>query len=486
MSIATPLGEPPSAAYWENRVALSLQKMCHRSARLQERFFRGMDMPTLHFLLGFWRQWAHHGQVPDDGDWRVWMIMAGRGYGKTRAGAEWVSELARRDGGLRIALVGATATEVRKVMIEGESGLLAVAHGGEKPRWFKSRGEVHFPSGAVAHVYSAAAFEQLRGPQHDHAWCDELAKWSNADDCWNNLTMGLRGNASPRIFVTTTPRPVALIKQLVRRDDVVVKKGATFRNRNLPEAFTGLMQKLYAGTRLGRQEIDGDLLEDFEGALWTRDLIEKQRVASLSVRVEPSRDTVSSCPADGHLDQARCERKRERVVLPELKRVVIGVDPPVSAHGDACGIVAVGLGGDGKAYVLADHSVHGASPEGWARAVAAAVEVWRADRVVAEDNQGGNMVESTLRAADLAMPVKRVHASRGKSARAEPVAALYEAGRAFHIGAFPELEDQMCGLVVGGGYEGPGRSPDRADALVWAMTELMLGKVSSVPRASLL
>ena len=186
--------------------------------------------------------------------------------------------------------------------------------------------------------------------------------------------------------------------------------------------------------------------------MWSRDLLERQRAGT----------------------------------APELKRIVIGVDPPVSAHGDACGIVAVGLGGDGKAYVLADHSVSGASPEGWARAVAAAVEIWNADRVVAEDNQGGNMVESTLRAADLAMPVKRVHASRGKSARAEPVAALYEAGRAFHVGAFPELEDQMCGLISGGGYEGPGRSPDRADALVWAMTELMLGRAARVPRVSVL
>jgi phage terminase large subunit-like protein len=209
---------------------------------------------------------------------------------------------------------------------------------------------------------------------------------------------------------------------------------------------------MYAGTRLGRQELDGELIADAAGALWSRDLLERQRAAC----------------------------------APELKRVVIGVDPPVSEKGDACGIVAVGLGVDKKAYVLGDHSISGASPERWARAVAAAADAWQADRVVVEDNQGGNMVESVLRAADIAMPVKRVHASRGKSARAEPISILYEAAQVLHVSAFLEMEDQMCGLTIGGGYEGPGRSPDRADALVWALTELMLGKAERVPQVRLL
>ncbi len=399
-----------------------------------------------------WSQWAHDGQFPTGDDWRVWMIRAGRGFGKTRAGAEWVNLQARENGNARIALVGATIEDVRKVMIEGESGLLRLAQTGDEIEWHVGKGEVAFGTGAMAFVYSAECYEKLRGPEHSHAWCDELGKWNNADACWDNLMLGLRLGDKPRVVVTTTPRSIALFHRIDKEEGVVLLRGSTSKNHNLPAEFVRTVKALYEGTRWGRQEIEGELIEDVAGALWTRDLLERQRAAG----------------------------------APELKRIVIGVDPPVSDHGDACGIVAVGLGADNKAYVLADHSVSGASPEQWARAVAGAVEAWSADRVVAEDNQGGNMVESTLRAADLAMPVKRVHASRGKSARAEPVAALYEAKRAFHAGSFPELEDQMCGLIAGGGYEGPGRSPDRADALVWAMTELMLGKAMRTPRVSLL
>jgi len=399
-----------------------------------------------------WDAWAHRGQFPDDGDWRIWLIMAGRGYGKTRAGSEWIHRLARSDGTLRFALVGATIEDVRKVMIEGESGLIKTVQTGDHVEWNPGRGELVFGTGAMAFVYSAECFEKLRGPEHHHAWCDELGKWNHADGCWDNLMLGLRLGEKSRVLVTTTPRSIPLMQRLVHEPGVELRGGSTGQNHNLAEDFIATVKALYAGTRWGRQELDGELIEDVAGALWSRDLLERQRVAA----------------------------------PPDLNRIVIGVDPPVSDHGDACGIIAVGLGADGKAYVLADHSVTGASPEGWARAVAGAVEAWNADRVVAEDNQGGAMVESTLRAADLAMPVKRVHASRGKSARAEPVAALYEAKRAYHVGAFPELEDQMCGLISGGGYEGPGRSPDRADALVWAMTELRLGKAGRVPRVEVL
>lgn len=395
-----------------------------------------------------WHIWAHEGQNPDDGDWRVWMIMAGRGFGKTRAGSEWVSRLARADGNLRFALIGATLDDVRKVMIEGESGLINVAHATEKVDWNPTRAEVRFSSGAVAHIYSAESFEKLRGPEHHHAWCDELAKWNNAEACWNNMMLGLRLGDKPRVLVTTTPKTVAFLRKLVGQKGVVLRGGKTAENFNLPDAFVDSVRAAYEGTRWGRQELDGELIEDVAGALWSRDLLEQQRVTQ----------------------------------VPALVRVVIGVDPPVSEHGDQCGIIAAGVATDGKAYVLCDHTVAGASPETWARAVAAAAEMWHADRVVAEDNQGGNMVESVLRAADIAMPVKRVHASRGKSARAEPIAALYEAGRVCHVQPFPALEDQMCGLIVGGGYEGPGRSPDRADALVWALTELMLGKAAREPR----
>ena len=399
-----------------------------------------------------WKFWRRENQLPPLEDWRVWLVMAGRGFGKTRMGAEWVSEAALANPGARIALIGATLTEARSVMVEGESGILNLG-GNERLTWEPSLRKLTWPNGTVATLYSAAEPESLRGPQHDFAWADEIAKWPMGIAAWDNLMLGLRLGERPRAMATTTPRPVPLVRRLVKEAGVVETRGSTRDNvQHLPPEFIDGVNALYAGTRWGRQELEGELIEDVAGALWSRDLLEQRRV----------------------------------LAAPELKRVVIGVDPPISAHGDACGIVAVGLGIDGKAYVLCDHTVSGTSPEGWARAVAGAVEAWGADRVVAEDNQGGNMVESTLRAADLAMPVKRVHASRGKSARAEPVAALYEAGRAFHVGAFPELEDQMCGLVVGGGYEGPGRSPDRADALVWAMTELMLGKVRAGPKVSVL
>ena len=414
----------------------------------QQYAFNGLTARHSREFVGRWHQWAHEGQDPDDSDWRIWLIMAGRGFGKTLAGAQWVHRVARADGTAQIALVGATMEDVRKVMIEGPSGILATAHADEPVQWQLVRGELRFHSGAVAHIYSAEAHEKLRGPQHGFAWCDELGKWSNAEDCWHNLLMGLRIGSQPRALVTTTPRGVAVLRALAKEPGVVVRGGSSADNMHLPDQFLATMQALYGGTRLGRQEIGGEMLEDVEDALWKREVIEQCRAA----------------------------------VVPKLKRIVIGVDPPASKTGDACGIVVVGKGADGKAYVLGDHSVKGRSPEGWARAVAAAAEAWGADRVVAEVNQGGDMVESTLRAADVGMPVKKVHASRGKVARAEPVAALYEAGKAFHAGAFPELEDELCGLISGGGYEGPGRSPDRADALVWAMTELMLGKRGVEPR----
>lgn len=426
--------------------------MCGLSGKDRDYILNRLSEPHRREINERWPVWAHEGQNPDDGDWRVWMIMAGRGFGKTRAGSEWVSRLARADGSLRFALIGATMDDVRKVMIEGESGIINVKRATESVDWNATRGEVRFASGAVAHIYSAESYEKLRGPEHHHAWCDELAKWNNAEACWNNMMLGLRLGEKPRVLVTTTPKTIALLRKLIAQDGVVRRGGKTKENLNLPDAFIESVQATYAGTRWGRQELDGELIDDVAGALWSRDLLERQRVT----------------------------------LAPPLTRVVIGVDPPVSEHGDHCGIIAVGVGTDDKAYVLADHSIAGASPEGWARAVAAAAERWQADRVVAEVNQGGNMVESVLRAADISMPVKRVHASRGKSARAEPVAALYETGRVFHVQAFPDLEDQMCGLIAGGDYEGPGRSPDRADALVWALTELMLGKAPRTPRVRML
>ncbi len=395
-----------------------------------------------------WPFWQRADQQAPDGDWRIWLVMAGRGFGKTRMGAEWVRAIAHAHPGARIALVGATLVEARAVMVEGESGLLGICDKAEL-NWEPSLRRLTWANGAVATLYSAAEPESLRGPQHDYAWADEIAKWPCGIAAWDNLMLGLRLGEQPKVMATTTPRPVPLVRRLNASRKVAKTYGCTEANRpNLPTEYLDEMQALYGGTRWGRQELNGELIDDAQGALWTRDLIEHCRVAA----------------------------------PPALARVVIAVDPPASAGGDACGIVAAGLGQDGKAYVLADHSIRGASPDRWARAVAAAAEIWGADRVIAEANQGGDMVISTLRAADVTMPVKKVHATRSKTTRAEPVAALYEAGKAFHAGPFPDLEDELCGLITGGGYEGPGRSPDRADALVWAMTELMLASRGVEPR----
>ena len=403
-----------------------------------------------------WEIWGRDEQLPPPGDWRVWLICAGRGFGKTRAGAEWVRDLARHDGEARIALVGGSLGEVRSVMVEGESGILAAAPGALAPDYEPSLRRLVWPNGAQAFLYSAGEPESLRGPQHSHAWCDEIAKWDNSGGraiaAWDNLQMGMRLGESPRLLATSTPRRVALMMRLLeeaRDGAVTVARGRTADNAGaLPTAYYEAMLSQYEGSTLGRQELEGEMLAEADGALWSRALLE-------------------DCRTPG--------------AAPELGRVVVGVDPPASERGDACGIIVSGVDASGVAHVLADCSVEKATPERWARAVANAASQWKADRVVAEANQGGAMVASVLRAADIALPVRLVHASRGKSARAEPVAALYEAGRVKHAGLFAKLEDQLCGLMTGGSYEGPGRSPDRADALVWALSELLLGK-SARPR----
>ncbi|MHC9418736.1 DNA-packaging protein [Sphingomonas citri] len=407
--------------------------------------FEELDEATRGALVADWASWAHPGQLAPDGDWRVWLIQAGRGFGKTRAGAEWVAAMARARPEARIALVGATEDDARRVMVEGPSGLLAVARYAGGAVWRPSLGELRFDGGAVAQVYSAAAPEGLRGPEHHLAWADELGKWRGAA-AWNNLMLGLRLGESPRALVTTTPRATALLRRLAAAPDTAVTRGRTRDNPHLPRAFVAAVAAHYGATRLGRQELDGELIEDVAGALWPRALLERQRAAA----------------------------------VPVLVRVVVGVDPPAGSEGDACGIVAAGLGRDGHGYVLEDASVTGASPERWARAVAACAARHAAERVVAEANQGGEMVAQVLRAADAALPLRLVHATRGKAARAEPVAALYETGRVWHARAFPALEDELAGLVAGGGYEGPGRSPDRADACVWALTALLLGEGGAV------
>ncbi|HEV2816954.1 MAG TPA: terminase family protein [Allosphingosinicella sp.] len=402
---------------------------------------RRLSMPEKRGLVA--HHWWHAGQLMPDGDWRIGLILGGRGFGKTRAGAEWASALARADGSLRIALVGASRREVLEVMVRGPTGLMAVAHADEDLVCYADRGVVEFASGAQAFVYSGHNPDGLRGAQHHFAWCDELAKWRYPQQAWDNLLLGMRLGEGAKVLVTTTPKPLPLLKRLVADPATARLGGRTRDNDSLPADHVAAMDERYAGTRLGRQELDGELIEDFEGALWTREGIEINR-----------------------LEKRDC---------PSFSRVVIGVDPPASAGGDACGIVACGLGADGIGYVLADASVAGLPPEGWAREVVRAAEAWEADLVVAETNQGGEMVESVLRSVDSALPVRAVKARYGKGRRAEPVSALFAKGKARFAGIFPALEDQLCGMT-GAGYEGPGRSPDRADAMVWAIAELLLGE----------
>ncbi|MGY6550977.1 MAG: DNA-packaging protein [Erythrobacter sp.] len=416
---------------------------------VQEEIARILDQREKNEWPFHWGMCARDEQLPPPGDWRIWLILAGRGFGKTRAGSEWVRMIAEREPEARIALISSSLSEARSVMVEGESGIIACSPPERRPLFEASLRRLRFPNGAQAQIYSAYEPESLRGPQHSHAWCDEVGKWPLANEratrCWNNLLMGLRLGEDPRIAVTTTPRAVPLVERLVKQEatgEVAITRGSTFDNAgNLPRRFLEAIESEFAGSQLARQELDGELLSDIEGALWTRAMI---------------------------------EHSRETGEVSAIRRMVVAVDPPASANGDECGIIVAGLGEDGIARVMADCSLGQAAPAEWANAVANAAREWQADRVVAEANQGGAMVGSVLRAADHTLPVKLVHASRGKIARAEPVAALYAAGKVRHCGTFARLEDQLCGLLAGGTYAGPGRSPDRADALVWALWELLL------------
>ncbi|HVW57162.1 MAG TPA: terminase family protein [Rhizobiaceae bacterium] len=377
----------------------------------------------------------------------IWLVVGGRGSGKTRLGAEWVNAIVRglppfatrRHG--RIALVGETLADAREVMIEGVSGIAATARG-ERPRYEATRRRLLWENGAVAQVFSSEDPESLRGPQFEAAWCDELAKWKHAEECFDMLQFGLRLGENPRQIVTTTPKPVPLLRRLLEDPAVVVTHMRTAENAgNLARPFLEAMEKRYARTRLGRQELDGELIEERPDALWSRTMLEK----------------AASMPHG------------------MLQRIVVAVDPPASANrsSDACGIVAAGLDRAGNVVVLADASIRTAKPRAWASAAVTLYHRLEADCIVAEVNQGGDMVTAVLATVDPAVPVRARRAHRGKWLRAEPVAALYEQGRVAHAARFPELEDEMCDFGPDGLSNG--RSPDRLDALVWAVGELLLG-----------
>lgn len=404
-------------------------------------------------LLHDWPMWARADQLPpalapNGRPWTTWLVLGGRGAGKTRTGAEWVRGIALGRPPFatapvgRIALVAETAQDLREVMIEGVSGLLAIHPRDERPEWQVSRRRLVWPNGAVAQGFSAEDPESLRGPQFGAAWADELGKWRQADATFDMLQFGLRLGEAPRQVITTTPRGIPLLKRLAEDLTTALTHAATLKNAyNLaPEFLSGVVRR-YQGTRLGRQELDGLFIEDNPDALFPRGLIERARV--------------------------------ERA--PDLARIVVAVDPPAGGKRcGGCGIIAVGLARDGIAYVLADASVDGARPDVWAARAVATYHRFEADALIAEVNQGGAMVAEVLRAADAGVPVTPVRASRGKAVRAEPVAALYTQGRVRHAGAFPALEDELANFGPDGLANG--RSPDRLDALVWAVTALSLAQ----------
>jgi predicted phage terminase large subunit-like protein len=405
-------------------------------------------------LRWHWPFWARPNQLEPPGDWRVWAAVAGRGFGKTRLGSEWVRKVmcgtTPMSGGRhhRMAIVAETAADARDVLVEGDSGILAVHPPAFRPHYEPSKRRLTWPNGAMATLFNAVEPDQLRGPQHDAALCDEIAKWRYSRDTWDQLQFGLRLGNHPRVVVTTTPRPIPVLKEIMAAPDTVVTRGSTMDNAaNLAPSFMKAIQDRYAGTRLGRQELDAEMLDDVPGALWTRAMIDATRVRH----------------------------------APALRRVVVSVDPSGTrgdGGGDDIGIVVAGVGTDGRGYVFEDCSCQ-MSPEGWARVAVNAYERHGADRIIAETNFGGDMVRALLATAAPNVPFKAVTASRGKIARAEPVAALYEQGRVSHVGGLPQLEDQMVAMTPAG-YMGEGRSPDRADALVWALTELMVGATYSL------
>lgn len=398
----------------------------------RETFLQGLSLEQCHALEYDWHGfWSRPSQRTPSGRWSVWLILAGRGFGKSRTGAEQVL-LWSQQPDARIALIAETAADARDVMIEGESGILACAPPWHTPVYEPSKRRLSWPNGALATTYSGDSPDQLRGPQHHFAWCDELAKFQYAQETWDNLELGLRLGDDPRVVVTTTPRPIPVLRQLLADPGTVVTRGNTYENAvNLAPSFKQRILARYEGTRLGRQEIYAELLDDAPGALWSRDILDRCRVHS----------------------------------LPALKRIMVGVDP-----GHDAGIVVAGLGEDGHGYVLEDLSISGA-PLTWAQQAVAGYHRHHANRLVVERNHGGEMVETTITTVDPTVAVQTVWASQGKYARAEPVSALYEQWKVHHVGLFAALEDQLCTWVPGEGLP----SPDRLDALVWTLTALMLG-----------
>lgn len=416
-----------------------------------------------------WELWARPNQLepdpilPSGETWTTWLILAGRGFGKTRCGAETIIKWVREGHCRRIALVAEDSADARDVMVEGDSGIIACSPRDFKPKYEPSKRRLTWPNGAIATLFSAEDYDSLRGPQFDGAWCDELCKWRYAQEAWDNLQFGLRLGDHPKQIVTTTPKPLRLLKDIILRSDTAITKGSTMENLvNLAPPFRKAVVDKYAGTRIGRQELEAEILDDVPGALWSRVMIDETRIRPV--------DSVTP------------------VVLPHFQRIIISVDPAkeISESANETGIMVVGKDGNGHGYVLEDLSIAG-TPEEWGRIAVRAFDDWDADMIVYEANQGGEMVAAVLRGAAKSLkddglrtadfvPLKDVHATRGKYVRAEPVSQLYEQKKIHHVGTFPELEDQLVEYTPD---QSMGYSPDRMDALVWGFTELLVGTVSN-------
>jgi phage terminase large subunit-like protein len=393
-------------------------------------------------LFRHWSFWARPAQIIPPGDWVYWLILAGRGAGKTRAGAEALREWSKTFA--YVNLIGPTSDDARDVMVLGESGILACCPRDDRPAYSRRAARLTWPNGAISQVFSAEEPDRLRGKQHMKLWCDEVAAWRHPE-AFEQALLGLRLGDRPQVVVTTTPRPIRLLKQLLDDADCIVTRGSTFDNEdNLAKLFLERITARYRGRTIGRQELFAEILEETPGALWTRDLIERHRIAG------------SAAPG-------------------EYAQIVVAVDPPATtgARADECGIVVVAKTANGQIYVLADLTSQGESPAVWAGRVVAAYRRFNANRVVAEVNNGGAMVADVLRQCEASLPVRSVTATRGKFLRAEPVAAAYERGIVHHVGVLARLEDQLCALTADFDARSAGFSPDRADALVWAIADLI-------------
>ena len=438
----------PLCATYNPPESVTLENLTEDETSYMQERLKGWRMPL---FLKSWRIWQSEKQTAPVQGFLIWLILGGRGAGKTRAGAEWVRARVK-SGARHIGLVAANFTEARAVMLNGKSGLLNIGHPSERPKYIASRRRLEWPNGAVGQIFSAEAPDGLRGSQFDAAWADEFCAWNHAEETLSNLRLALRldgeDGGAPQLVVTTTPRPSADLIELKETDGVVTNTLRTAENaHHLSKGFLATMEAKYGGSPLGMQELEGEIVTDWPGALWTLSTIAKTRENT----------------------------------APDLDRIVIALDPPTTSgpKSDACGIVVAGVK-DGRAYVLQDATIGQATPEDWAAKTVSLYEDYRADCIIAEGNQGGEMVESVLRQLDPNLPIRRVHARRSKTTRAEPVSHLYSRGLVTHVGRFDALEAQMCKMGAKTG-KGRAKSPDRVDALVWAI-DALLGTRQSAAR----